>query len=56
MKRKTKNRILKTITGIAVIFLFAGASGLDGENFIVPLIMIVFALLWLSVFAAANSE
>lgn len=56
MKKQTKNKVIKTITALSIINLFAGASGLDGENIVIPVIMIAVSLIWLFLFAAANGK
>jgi hypothetical protein len=56
MSRKTKNKILKIITTISVITLLFSACCLDGENVVVPVVLMGISLVWLELFVAANSE
>lgn len=56
MRPKTKNRVLKTITTIATITLLLSACSLDGENVVVPVVMMGVSLIWIALFTSANSQ
>ena len=53
MKQRTKNKILKTITGTAVIFAVLSACCVDSESNI-PIIVLMICAAWLLLFCAAN--
>lgn len=48
-----KNKILKSITGIAILVFLAGASMMDSESNI-PAIALLASMAWLWLFAYAN--
>lgn len=56
MKPKTKNKILKGITTFSIIMLLFGACCLDGEDVVVPVVIMGISLSWLAIFSAANGE
>lgn len=56
MRKKTKNKILKGITATSVILLLFGACCLDGDHFVVQVIIMGLSLLWIFVFSLANGE
>ena len=51
---KIKNIVLKSISGIMGITFIIGASSLDSEGTIVPILMVVISTVWLILFAIAN--
>ena len=55
MKRRTKNRILKTITVTAVILAVLSACCVDSESNI-PIIVLMISAAWLFLFCLANGE
>lgn len=50
-----KNKVLKTITALAVICYTVGACGLDSDSAI-PYIMCGVSLLWIGLFMYANKD
>jgi hypothetical protein len=56
MNPKTKNKILKGITTFSIIMLLFGACCLDGEDVVVPVVIMGISLSWLAIFSAANGE
>lgn len=54
--RKYKNKILKGAFKVSVLGLFIGGSCLDGENIIVPLVILGLSLIYIAIFTAANTR
>lgn len=55
MKRRTKNKVLKTITGIAGVLALLSIMCLDSESWI-PVIVLGICMAWLGLFLYANKE
>ena len=53
--KRTKNKILKTITGISIILNLLSVMCIDGESYI-PYIVILICTCWLVLFYMANKE
>lgn len=48
-----KNNILKTITAVAAILVFAGMCGADSDS-LIPSVMMCLGMAWLALFGYAN--
>lgn len=50
-----KNNILKTITAISVIMVFAGMCGADSDS-LIPSALMLAGMAWLALFRYANKQ
>ena len=54
--RRTRNRILKGVTALAVIVGILSIIALDGDNVIIPVIALTICVGWGVLFGVANTK